>query len=87
MQGAYGNTLRRAARAIIVRTELEKSPMPSHYVIGEHLAGFIRSQLDSGRYASASEVIREALRLLEEQEALRQLHVEQIKRQIQGPGQ
>ena len=48
--------------------------------LGEHFDGFITSQVQSGRYGSASEVIRSALRLLETQEAkmntLRQLLVE-----------
>jgi len=33
-----------------------------------HFDEFIRRQLDSGRYHSASELIREALRLLEDRE-------------------
>ena len=48
--------------------------------LGAHFESFIASQIDSGRYGSASEVIRSALRLLENQEAklqsLRQLLVE-----------
>lgn len=48
--------------------------------LGDHFESFIRSQIDSGRYGSASEVIRSALRLLENQEAklqsLRQLLLE-----------
>lgn len=36
--------------------------------IEEHFEGFIASQIQSGRYGSASEVIRSALRLLENQD-------------------
>ncbi len=37
-------------------------------VLGDHFDEMISTQLESGRYASASEVIRAALRLFEEQE-------------------
>lgn len=43
--------------------------MPSSYTIGKHFEDFVREQIATGRYASASEVIRDALRLLEEREA------------------
>lgn len=37
--------------------------------LGEHWNSFIESTLREGRYASASEMVREGLRLLEEREA------------------
>ena len=35
----------------------------------EHLDKFVGQQVDTGRYRSASEVVREGLRLLEQREA------------------
>lgn len=40
--------------------------------LGTHYEAFIRKQLDSGRYNNASEVVRAALRLLEDFEASRE---------------
>ncbi|MHC1727889.1 MAG: type II toxin-antitoxin system ParD family antitoxin [Syntrophobacteraceae bacterium] len=43
----------------------------------------IRKKVASGLYNSASEVVREALRLMEEQDRLRTFKFEQLRRDIQ----
>jgi len=65
--------------------------VPSSYVLGKHFESFVRDQLSSGRYQSASEVIRDGLRLLEEQTALKQAKLDALRAEIQagidsGPG-
>lgn len=47
------------------------------------LAKFVEQKVKSGLYHTASEVIREGLRLLEERDALRQAHLDEIRQAIQ----
>jgi antitoxin ParD1/3/4 len=42
--------------------------MPSSYTLGKYFEDFVQAQLASGRYNNASEVLREALRLMEDRE-------------------
>lgn len=57
--------------------------MPSSYTIGEHYETFVRELVESGRYNSASEVLRDGLRLLEDAEVLRNVRTEELKQLIQ----
>jgi antitoxin ParD1/3/4 len=55
------------------------------FVIGDHLASFVEAQVATGRYASASDVVRAGLRLLEEQETkLAALHAALIEGETSG---
>lgn len=57
--------------------------MPSSYVVGEHFEAFIKSQIQQGRYASASEVVRDGLRVLEDREKFRAMKLEALRAEIQ----
>ena len=51
--------------------------------ITPELENFIASKVESGMYQSASEVVREALRLLCEREEYRQKRIEELRREIE----
>lgn len=57
--------------------------MPSSYAIGEHFEQFIRRQVEGGQYASASEVVRDALRLLEQEEQQRSATLEALRAEVE----
>ena len=46
------------------------------------LEELVRSKVNSGMYSSASEVVREALRLMDEQDRLRQVKLNDLRREV-----
>ena len=54
--------------------------MPTRNInLTEHFNAFVKRQLSSGRYRNASEIVREALRLLEEQEQAREAKLRALR--------
>ncbi|MCE1197708.1 MAG: type II toxin-antitoxin system ParD family antitoxin [Marinilabiliales bacterium] len=49
-------------------------------LLGDYFEDFIQQQLKSGRYSSASEVVRAALRMFEQEESKRAELVEELKK-------
>jgi len=56
--------------------------MPLNVNLTPQLEELVRQKVSSGRYNSASEVVREALRLMEAQDEMRALKLEQLRREI-----
>jgi antitoxin ParD1/3/4 len=48
------------------------------------LEALVRQKVESGLYGSASEVVREALRLLEEQDRLRAARLDQLRQEVRA---
>ena len=57
--------------------------MPSSYTLGDHFEAFVRQQVEGGRYASASEVIRDGLRLLEGEQQKREAVLDRLRGEIE----
>ena len=53
--------------------------MASSYSLGRHYESFIAQLVQTGRYATASEVMRDSLRLLEEREEQRRARLEALR--------
>lgn len=65
--------------------------MPTSVALGSHFEEFVKSQVASGRYNNASEVVREGLRLLQDYEEVRRIKLDRLRADIReglnsGPG-
>jgi antitoxin ParD1/3/4 len=60
-----------------------ETPMPTRNInLTEHFNEFVERQVSSGRYSNASEIVREALRLLEEQEQVRKAKLKALRQAV-----
>ncbi len=59
---------------------IEQNTMNVH--LTDELERLVQSKVQSGRYNSASEVVREALRLLEERDELRAIRKDELRKRI-----
>ncbi len=57
--------------------------MATSYSIGKHFEDMIDGLIEDGRYATASEIIREGLRMVEEREERRKIKLEALRAEIQ----
>ena len=57
--------------------------MASSYSVGKHFEGLIQTLIESGRYATASEIMREGLRLVEEREQQREAKLAALRAEVQ----
>jgi antitoxin ParD1/3/4 len=57
--------------------------MPTSVALGNHFEEFVRRLLNSGRFNNTSEVVRAGLRLLEDEERLREIRRKDLKAAIQ----
>jgi len=64
--------------------------MPTSVTLNPHFEQFIRTQIDSGQYNDVNDVVRAALRLLEDQQSKHAIKLEGLRSALaaglEGPG-
>lgn len=53
-----------------------------HLSLTPKLEAFVKAKVDAGHYNNASEVVREALRLMQEYETVRKLKLQRLKKAL-----
>jgi antitoxin ParD1/3/4 len=56
--------------------------MPLNVHLTPELETLVQNKVKTGRYNSASEVVREALRLFEERDRIRELQIQELRKKI-----
>ena len=56
--------------------------MPTSVALSSHFEHFLREQVESGRFNNASEVVRAALRLLEDQQTQASMQMDALRAAI-----
>ena len=64
-------------------TKIKTMAQTMNVSLTTHFEKLVQRLVDSGRYNSRSEVVRDGLRLLEEQEQVRQWKLQELRRLIQ----
>ena len=57
--------------------------MPTSVALGTHFESFVKAQVASGRYNNVSQVVRDGLRLLQDQDDLRRSKLESLRANLQ----
>jgi antitoxin ParD1/3/4 len=66
-----------------VDAKIKGNEMGMNINLTPHLEELVRRKVESGLYSSASEVVREALRLMDEKDQLRAAKLEQLRQDLQ----
>jgi len=51
--------------------------------LGDHFETYIKQKVESGRYKSASDVVRDGLRLLEERDAMEDIRIARLRDEVE----
>jgi antitoxin ParD1/3/4 len=68
--------------AIIATLKIAEASCAMNVSLTPELEDFVNTKVKTGRYNSASEVVREALRVLEQQDQVRAIHLAEFNQEL-----